>query len=119
MILLTIILLIDRFRSLGRYSIPPISYAFALSCSSTYVLGFTTLCVARVSSSVESVVQWISLLGIILCITSSPLGDFPERHVRYSSWLGVPVLWAHGCVAVQIASRLGMPDTMAAHAVNP
>lgn len=43
MILLVIILLIDRGRLLERGSVTPIFYAFALSCSSTYLLANSRL----------------------------------------------------------------------------
>jgi len=63
MILLAIILPIDRCRLLGRGSITPISYAFALSRSSTYVLGVHDI--ARVALDGEGVILWINHLGFL------------------------------------------------------
>lgn len=58
---LATILLDDRCRLLGRGSITPISYAFALSCSSTHLWGFTTLRMAWVAFYGASVSHWTDL----------------------------------------------------------
>lgn len=89
----------------GRGSITPISYAFALSCSSTRLWGFTTLRMARVAFHGASVSHWTGLYYQSYGEPRRREGQ-PERHVRYSS-LGVPDLWVRGwsCFQDSLAPR--------------